>query len=856
MDLSCDETTKRGIDWPRTKTGTIARRKCPESSEGTSTWYCTPEGRWLPEGPNTTTCESDWVKKRRDGLTDALKNKDASALPEMLRLLTVDSRRPMVAGDLPRLVSLLESVVETLSDNPWAADVRTVSNKPLVETVNVAIRSKDAWKNWDKNAKMRMATRLLNVVERAFISSSKHEESSRKESHSIVQPSVTVEMSLKLKASSQNSGYFMFPAAAIWGDAEMDSVNVPTEAFEDIGLDNAQVYFASFADLGEMMEPEEEKLDENNSGSGEVRKRKRKLVSRIVGATVIKDGKAKASSALQKPVVITFHHKPSDVRHMRKPECNFWNTNQLKWQSRGCSLKSHNDTATVCECSHMTHFAVLMDIYGHKLSEADDYLLTMLTYVGCSLSIVCLLLTFICFAVFSSGGGDRVLIHQNLCLTLGLAETIFLFGIARTEDSFECGLIAAGLLFFFLSALTWMLLEGYQLYQMLVEVFPTGSRKFIYLFIGYTFPAAVSGFAYYFYPQGFGTRDYCWLRTDNMFILVFVTPAAIILSLNTVFLFMTLCIIYRHTSGGYLPCRQDKDTTRSVRSWVKGAMALVCLLGVTWTLGLLWIDNGHSIIMAYAFTIANSLQGLFIFLFHVVFSSRMRKDILRWCQRRGCCSADGSHKESLPRVAMSPSNGSGTATEFLYQCSEKYSHSPRDLNIENRFVYSYGERQGSRNPLIHPASLYHHCPSHDCVPHYQAQQLQGGTYDYATISYGDMLPYRPPSNAALRSLPPDYRSSIGTLVREPYYGSCRLPVVLSGSSDSSTQLHRPPPKFSPPAPPPSTAIYGSQPRRPPSSDSAYSDGGSSSMLTTEVTPQGATVLRFDVRKPHMYSQQV
>lgn len=43
--------------------------------------------------------------------------------------------------------------------------------------------------------------RLLNVVERAFISSSKHEESSRKESHSIVQPSVTVEMSLKLKVS-------------------------------------------------------------------------------------------------------------------------------------------------------------------------------------------------------------------------------------------------------------------------------------------------------------------------------------------------------------------------------------------------------------------------------------------------------------------------------------------------------------------------------------------------------------------------------------------------------------------------------------------------------------------------------
>lgn len=59
------------------------------------------------------------------------------------------------------------------------------------------------------------------------------------------------------------------------------------------------------------------------------------------------------------------------------------------------------------------------------------------------------------------------------------------------------------------------------------------------------------------------------------------------------------------------------------RTWVKGAMGLVCLLGVTWTCGLLWIDDGHSIVMAYAFTIANSLQGLFIFLFHVVFSDKV-----------------------------------------------------------------------------------------------------------------------------------------------------------------------------------------------------------------------------------------
>lgn len=55
------------------------------------------------------------------------------------------------------------------------------------------------------------------------------------------------------------------------------------------------------------------------------------------------------------------------------------------------------------------------------------------------------------------------------------------------------------------------------------------------------------------------------------------------------------------------------------RNWLKGAIALIALLGLTWTFGLLWLDQ-QSIAMAYLFTILNSLQGLFIFLFHVAFN--------------------------------------------------------------------------------------------------------------------------------------------------------------------------------------------------------------------------------------------
>lgn len=140
---------------------------------------------------------------------------------------------------------------------------------------------------------------------------------------------------------------------------------------------------------------------------------------------------------------------------------------------------------TSCDCTHLTHFAVLMDVRGHDLNEIDQTLLTLLTYVGCIISIICLLLTFFAYLIFSRNGGDRVFIHENLCLSLAIAEITFLAGITRTEDSLQCGIIAVALMYMFLSALTWMLLEGYHIHRMLTEVFPSDPRRFTYLLVGY-----------------------------------------------------------------------------------------------------------------------------------------------------------------------------------------------------------------------------------------------------------------------------------------------------------------------------------------------------------------------------------
>lgn len=59
------------------------------------------------------------------------------------------------------------------------------------------------------------------------------------------------------------------------------------------------------------------------------------------------------------------------------------------------------------------------------------------------------------------------------------------------------------------------------------------------------------------------------------------------------------------------------------RSWVLGAFALLFLLGLTWSFGLFFLSES-SVVMAYLFTIFNTLQGMFIFIFHCLLQKKVR----------------------------------------------------------------------------------------------------------------------------------------------------------------------------------------------------------------------------------------
>jgi hypothetical protein len=74
-------------------------------------------------------------------------------------------------------------------------------------------------------------------------------------------------------------------------------------------------------------------------------------------------------------------------------ECVFWNYETENWSSNGCRLISSesNRVRTVCECNHLTIFAVLTDANGR------NNFLKLYKYISFFASLFCLLITLIIF---------------------------------------------------------------------------------------------------------------------------------------------------------------------------------------------------------------------------------------------------------------------------------------------------------------------------------------------------------------------------------------------------------------------------------------------------------------------------
>uniref|UniRef100_A0A3B5BI13 Adhesion G protein-coupled receptor L2 n=1 Tax=Stegastes partitus TaxID=144197 RepID=A0A3B5BI13_9TELE len=661
----CKATEKRDIMWPQTQRGMLVERPCPKGTRGTASYLCVlSTGDWHPKGPDLSNCTSHWVNQV------AQKIRSGENAANLANELAKHTKGPIFAGDVSSSVRLMEQLVDILDaqlqelrpsekdsagrsfNKVTAAETARRSGKAIVDTVDNLLRPEalKSWQDMNSTEQTHAATMLLDTLEEgAFVLAD-----NLMEPAIVKVPADNIILDVYVLSTDGQVQDFKFPQSSKGGISIQLSANT-VKLNSRNGV--AKLVFVLYKNLSQFLSTENATIKMANEAYS-------RNVSVAVNSDIIAASINKESSRvfINDPVIFTLEH--IDMEHYFNSNCSFWNYSERSmmgyWSTQGCKLLDSNKTHTTCSCSHLTNFAILMAHREISVNgEVHELLLTVITRVGIVVSLVCLTISIFTFCFFRGLQSDRNTIHKNLCINLFIAELIFLIGIDMTEPRIGCAIIAGILHFFFLASFSWMCLEGVQLYLMLVEVFESEySRKKYYYVSGYLFPAIVVGVSAAIDYRSYGTKKACWLSVDNHFIWSFIGPVTFIIMLNLIFLVITMYKMVKHSTT----LKPDSSRLENIKSWTMGAFALLCLLGLTWSFGLFFISEA-SIVMAYLFTIFNTFQGMFIFIFHCLLQKKVRKEYSKCFRHTYCCgglpteSSHGSAKTSTTRTSARYSSG-------------------------------------------------------------------------------------------------------------------------------------------------------------------------------------------------------
>ncbi|XP_035650082.1 adhesion G-protein coupled receptor G6 isoform X7 [Oncorhynchus keta] len=351
-------------------------------------------------------------------------------------------------------------------------------------------------------------------------------------------------------------------------------------------------------------------------------------------------------SNLQDPVEIEIAHLNYQTKP--KPTCMFWDFTMKNgtggWNSKGCRVSPmSNRNKTICLCDHLTHFGILMDISGSaaQIDEKNTKILTFITYIGCGISAIfsaATLLTYIAFEKLRRDYPSKIL--MNLSTSLLFLNMVFLLDgwLASFDVEGLCVAVAVFLHFFLLTSFTWMGLESIHMYIALVKVFNTYIRRYILKFciVGWGLPAAIVAIVVAFDKNSYGKMQYgmgetgqgssefCWIRSQVVFYVTCVGYFSVLFLLN-VAMFIVVMIQICGRNGKRSNHTLREEVLRNLRS----VISLTFLLGMTW--GFAFFAWGPvNLAFMYLFSIFNSLQGLFIFIFHCALKENVQKQWRRY----------------------------------------------------------------------------------------------------------------------------------------------------------------------------------------------------------------------------------
>ncbi|XP_033744276.1 adhesion G protein-coupled receptor L1-like [Pecten maximus] len=650
------------VHWTITEANHTDTKPCPQGRIGVVSRPCIPDGQGgaMWGRPDLTGCVSQHIKDI-ENMANQLKQNNAVDKTAIINITASIVNATSSQGDGPAAALYPGDLVVSTDVFRTIADVSKQSRdnhndldeiaQGYGEAVSGLVDDKIAhvWKLIDLDfVEERMASILTSMatlagnIANVRVSSehkrNKREMSNQSQSLSINSSTDNIDFSItfheKIAMCDTLSSFTM-------GGNSDSSITIPSTVFRNAVKASQdryiQVYAARFSSITDILtssqqEQEKQTRQESKNFQGKF------INSDIVSGSVLNIPEDVFDN-LDEPIRLVIEIKNITLLASYKEKCVFMNltedSHEMRWSSKGCreDVTSSNNTHIVCLCNHFTNFAVLMDVFGvaEKIDDDDNAVLTYISYGGGGLSVLCCIISVIVFEYYRIRN-ERIRTHEQLAITFIFVQVLFIGGIDRTENQYVCMSIAIALHYFLTAMFCWMLLEGFHLYVLLVKVFKRGRNFGKYLLVGWGVPLVVVGITAGIFHDKYGNDKVCWLSHD-MLLVVFLPAVGLVIVINTVVLLMVLRIMMRT-----MPTRANSEDRSAIRAGLKAAVVLLPLLGLTWTIGFLSVENKEALVFTYLFTLFNSLQGVFFFIFHCLLSVDVQKAYKRQSRKKNSIS--------------------------------------------------------------------------------------------------------------------------------------------------------------------------------------------------------------------------
>ncbi|XP_056125433.1 adhesion G-protein coupled receptor G5 [Rhinichthys klamathensis goyatoka] len=312
------------------------------------------------------------------------------------------------------------------------------------------------------------------------------------------------------------------------------------------------------------------------------------------------------------------------------PVCHSWDGrgNKPNWTTEGCTTIPDGNNI-ICDCSHLTFFAVLM-VLGLPIPQADLVALTYITYIGCGLSMFFLGVgLFIHFLLRKAKATNSAHVLMNLFLALFLLNLAFLTNeyVARANSPNACRVMAGFMHYSLLASFSWFAVEALHLCLQMARHSIVIKHYILKLsVVGWVPPAFVVSIIFLLGKYGELTIQtdasnvtMCWILDTTVHYVVNIGFYCFVF----IFTSCTSIVVLRWLS--MLKVRKFNKAAAVKRSGtasfdITTILGLCCLLGLTWSFT--FFSYGSLVLPSYyIFTILNSFQGFFLFIYYMKTSS-------------------------------------------------------------------------------------------------------------------------------------------------------------------------------------------------------------------------------------------